>query len=264
MGTQIKWDITVVHSSLEAFSAALKIWENTDYIGVFGGDGTLMQVAKALYLKPVPLVIFPGGTANVVAKELKVPLNLEKAIESFSSGKFSVRTIDMGLVNNLPFLIRLNMGILENMVTDASHEMKEHWGQFAYALSAFKNLNHDQDQYKITLDGESFLLEAVALTVTNFGNIGIQGFSFLPGIQIDDGFLDLIVLTHADFGTLVNLTGSTLMQNDSSILKHWKAREIIIEMDKPESFLWDDRSEIASRLDIKIAPKSLHVLIPNL
>jgi diacylglycerol kinase family enzyme len=141
--------------------------------------------------------------------------------------------------------------------------MKEQWGQWAYGISAFKDLDHPEKTYKISLDGHTFRLEAVALTITNIGNIGKKGFSFLPGIKVDDGFLDIIALNHADFISLFKITGTTLLQKESSVLKHWKAKSIRIEMDEPISFICDDIEVTASGIDIMVSPKSLNVVIPN-
>jgi diacylglycerol kinase (ATP) len=54
-----------------------------------------------------------------------------------------------------------------------------------------------------------------------------------------------------------------LFQTDSAVLKHWKVKEVIIQMDKEYSFLCDDSAQTATELRIEVSPQSLNVLIPD-
>jgi len=261
--TDIEWQVHVTKMEGEAFTIAEALSGKTDLLAVYGGDGTVMEVARALHGSNTPIAILPGGTANVVAKELNLPLNIEEAIRLILSTEPVIQQIDMGMVNGCPFLIRVNLGILADMVTEASPEMKETWGQFAYGITAFKTMQQEAKAFRMTIDGKQFIQEAVALTVTNVGNIGRKGYAFLPGISITDGWLDVIALDKADFTSLLKITGSMLFQTDSAVLKHWKVKEMIIHMDQDESFLRDDTAETARELRISVSPGSLKVLVPN-
>lgn len=232
-------------------------------LAVCGGDGTVMEAARALYRTNTALAIIPGGTANVMAKELNIPLEVDAALELLRSGN-TVRSIDMGLVNDCPFLIRVNMGLFSDMITETDPALKEKWGQLAYGLTAFQTLGRDAVTFELTIDGRSFEQEAVALTVTNAGNVGRAGYSFLPDISVDDGLLDVIALDKADVGSLLRVTGSILLQKDSSVLKHWKARSVSVRLPPGSSWLCDDKEENATDLSIKVAPAALRVVVPAL
>ena len=50
-----------------------------DVVLACGGDGTLNEVINGLAPSQVPLGILPGGTANILARELRLPLNPVRA-----------------------------------------------------------------------------------------------------------------------------------------------------------------------------------------
>jgi diacylglycerol kinase (ATP) len=261
----IDWAVTVTTREGEVFEKAksLVTEPGLDVVAVYGGDGSIMEAARALHATPMALAILPGGTANVMAKELNIPLESPDAIKLLTSGQGAIKRVDMGLVNGCPFLIRVNLGILADMVTETSPEMKDRWGQWAYGITAFQTMQQESSIFHLNIDGKEFTREAVALTVTNAGNIGKKGYSFLPDISVSDGFLDVIALDKTDMLSLLKVTGSMLFQKDSAVLQHWKAKEVTIGMEQETSFLRDDSAEMTKLLTIKIVPASLNVLVPE-
>src|SRR5450432_3256127 len=116
-GTDIVWDISVTHKEGEVFTVAKQLIGKVDLIAVYGGDGSVMEAARALHMSDMTLAIIPGGTANVMAKELDIPLDSIEAIRLLTCEDHIVKKIDMGLVNGYPFLIRVNLGVLSDMIT---------------------------------------------------------------------------------------------------------------------------------------------------
>src|SRR5262245_505261 len=54
------------------------IGSGTEVVISYGGDGTLNEVVQGMAGSEVPLAVWPGGTANVVARDLGVSSNLAK------------------------------------------------------------------------------------------------------------------------------------------------------------------------------------------
>ncbi|MFN0048224.1 MAG: diacylglycerol/lipid kinase family protein [Cytophagales bacterium] len=261
--TEINWDVTVIHTDSDLKNVVLDLIEKTDLIAVYGGDGTVVEVAKQLIGKNTPMAIIPGGTANVLAKELSIPTDTIEAIKLLKNKEVEIRQIDTGLVNGQPFLIRINFGIMADMVSHADRQMKDSLGQLAYGITALQTLTEIEPiTYKMTIDGKELIEKGVSLTVTNSGNIGITGYSFLPDISVEDGFFDVILLGNTDFMSLLRVASSTLFQTESEVLKHWKCKEITIELDAPTTFICDDIEKEARKVEIKVNPKSLHILTP--
>jgi diacylglycerol kinase (ATP) len=259
----IKWEVSVTRKDYSAKEIAKSLIGKTDLIAVYGGDGSVMEAAQALIGTDMPLAIIPGGTANVMAKELGIPTDVMEALALIRNNELAVRKIDTGLVNGEPFMLRVNFGIMADMVTHADREMKENFGQLAYGFSTLQTLiDVHPTLYKMKIDGKAIEEEGVSLTITNSGNIGLEGYSFLPGISVSDGFFDVILLNHADLSSILRVTGSTLFHTDSDVLKRWKCKEVTIELDHAQKFICDDIEKEASCIHINVVAKSLNILVP--
>ena len=145
----------------------------------------------------------------------------------------------MATANDNLFMIRMNLGIMADMVIDATSEMKNRVGQLAYGIAGMQSIMKTEPiSYKMKIDGREIVEEGVALTVTNCGNIGIEDYSFLPDISIHDGLLDVILLNHADLMSIVRIAGTTLMKTESEVLKHWKCKEFEISLTLRKNLFW--------------------------
>lgn len=261
--SHLSWEVKVVNKEGDIENMVKEVMPDANLIAVYGGDGSICSAAKVLHGSRVPLAVLPGGTANVVAKELEIPLATEDALKMIAENNYIIKPVDMGTVNGCPFLLRINMGIMADMITETTDERKEKWGQLAYGITAFENRPTEGVLYKMVIDEEPVEYTGVALTVTNAGNVGKKGYSFLPGISITDGLLDVIALDKADLLSILKVTGSVLLHTETNVLKHWKAKDIHIILPEETTFLCDDEPQVAKELRIKVSPASLNVLVPK-
>src|SRR5436853_1739431 len=76
----IDWEVKVTKKAGDAQRYAQEaVKAGVDAVAVYGGDGTVMEVASGLVGTDMPLAIFPGGTANVMSIELGIPSDLAQA-----------------------------------------------------------------------------------------------------------------------------------------------------------------------------------------
>ncbi len=262
-GSNIEWGLSIMKDDNDAKGFAQQWLGKVDVIAVYGGDGSISEVAQVLKGSDTPLAIIPGGTANVISKELGIPQNTIEAIELLKSFNTECILMDMATANDNLFMIRMNLGIMADMVIDATSEMKNRVGQLAYGIAGMQSIMKTEPiSYKMKIDGREIVEEGVALTVTNCGNIGIEDYSFLPDISIHDGLLDVILLNHADLMSIVRIAGTTLMKTESEVLKHWKCKEFEISFDTPQKFILDDFAMEAKNFHIRVIPNALKVLVP--
>ena len=260
----VDWEIALTKKNISAGAIAKEWIGKTDLIVVYGGDGCVTEVAAALHHKGLPMAIIPAGTANVMAKELGISTDTTEALSILKAGAHKLLDVDMGLMNEQPFLLRVNIGIMADMVLEADRDLKNSVGQIAYGITALKTLSSAEPiNYKLEIDGQPHDESGVSLTVTNSGHIGIGDFSLQPGISITDGLLDVILMRDAGLMSVLKVAGSTLLQTETEALSHWTCREIDIRMEQPYSFICDDHEETAQHLSIKTLAKAIQILIPS-
>ena len=63
--------------------ARAAVESGADVVLACGGDGTINEVINGLAGSEVPLGILPGGTANILARELRIPLTPVRAARQF-------------------------------------------------------------------------------------------------------------------------------------------------------------------------------------
>ena len=96
----IHWDVSITHGAGDGCDAAKAAREGgADVVGVYGGDGTVIEVASGLVGSEVPLMILPGGTGNLVAAELGIGRNLDRACKRVCGDSYETRDVDVGKIN---------------------------------------------------------------------------------------------------------------------------------------------------------------------
>src|SRR5918912_4275251 len=105
-----------------------------------GGDGTVNEVVNGL-AKDATLGVLPLGTANVLARELGLPLNVEAACKRILAGPES--RIDVGIATNHDgverrFTCMAGIGFDAHVVNEVTPRMKRYLKTLAFALMAFK------------------------------------------------------------------------------------------------------------------------------
>jgi diacylglycerol kinase (ATP) len=119
--------------------------EQRQMVIVCGGDGTLNEVVNGLAGSAIPLALLPAGTANVFAKELGLPWNVESAASLIARSR--LRRIGLGHVaaadlgeEGRYFLSLAGAGPDGAMVRAVSQKLKDRTGTIAFWLEGFRQL----------------------------------------------------------------------------------------------------------------------------
>jgi diacylglycerol kinase (ATP) len=111
---------------------------------VAGGDGTINEAIQGLAGTTARLAIIPRGTANVLARELGLPLNNEQAIAVAARGKS--RKIYLGLATDETtnetrhFVLMAGIGLDASVVRRVQPRLKKRIGKGAFWISGLSHL----------------------------------------------------------------------------------------------------------------------------
>jgi diacylglycerol kinase (ATP) len=261
----IDWDVFVTKQAGDARRYAEQaVQAGVDAVGVYGGDGTVREVATGLIGTDVPLAILPGGTANVIAVELGIPSDLAQAAALVGADQPADRRIDVGQIGDHYFLIRVGMGFEAQMVQGADRPLKDRVGPLAYAVAAMQALAAPTvAEYRLTIDGTVVECAAMTCIIANAGSFGALPLTIAPTIDIGDGLLDIVVVTRADLPSLVQVAASIVAGNeDAEPLQRWRAREVHVEADPPQSVQVDGELWGHTPFTARIVPQAIRVLVP--
>jgi diacylglycerol kinase (ATP) len=278
-GSDIRWDVGVTLATGDAARLTKEAVEaGYDVVAAYGGDGTIMEVASGLAGSEVPLAILPGGTANVISVELGIPRELEAACMLLLDKDAPTQAVDLGLVGEHYFMLRLGIGFEAEMVAGAERDLKNRLGILAYAVSALKSLRETPvSQYRLELDGEEVECEGISCMIANSGNLAIGGMTLAPNISVSDGLLDVVVIRNADLEALIAIANSIRGINPANeaaesldeeaihkSLQHWQVKKVRVEADPPQTIQADGEIIGSTPIQAEIIPKAVRVIIPRI
>nr|WP_321981065.1 diacylglycerol kinase family protein [uncultured Cohaesibacter sp.] len=88
--------------------------DDFDILLAGGGDGTVSAAAETAWRNNKTLAVLPGGTMNLYARALSIPLDVELAIDALSSGK--KKDADIATANGDPFVHQFSVGLHPRMI----------------------------------------------------------------------------------------------------------------------------------------------------
>jgi YegS/Rv2252/BmrU family lipid kinase len=165
-----------------------------DLLIAAGGDGTVSAVATGISEFQIPMGILPAGTGNGLARDLKIPLALDRALEVIYK-RAEIRALDAIQVGERYFLLNLSAGLTPKAMEETDRVQKRQVGRLAYILAGLRLLGGVQPStYYLEIDGSRHKVRASEVLLLNSMNLGDTGRILQLDIHNDDGRLDLFVV----------------------------------------------------------------------
>ncbi len=241
--------------SLEKLKTAIKK-ANADRVVAVGGDGTLKLVAECLLKTETPIGIIPAGSANGMAKELGIPLELHKAIALTTAGK--LKKIHAILINNELCIHLSDIGFNAYLVKKFD-ELPER-GMRTYAKAAWHAFwNHKKMEVSFKIDGKLVKEKAAMVALANATQYG-TGLQINPNGKLDDNLFEVIIVKEYSVLEIAKIWISKLPWNPKKI-ESYQVSELKINTKHKVHFQVD--GEYLGKVDTisaKIIPKALTIV----
>ena len=155
-----------------------------------GGDGTISAVVNGLGGRAVPFGVLPLGSANVLAREIRLPRAPEALASLVVTGPAS--PIWPGRVGNRAFVMMASAGFDSEIVAALSPELKRRVGRLAFVWGFLVRLWHcPACELTVRADGVEYRAAAV---VAAKGRHYAGPFVVAPGADLAEPVLELVLL----------------------------------------------------------------------
>ena len=184
-----KIDVIDTQAKGDATNVARKaVDDGYDMVIAAGGDGTVNEVVNGLVGSDVIFSCIPIGTENVLAKEMGIPFNIQKACEHISEAE--IKRVDVGKLKDRYFLSFAGVGLDAHAVSEVPSKLKEHLGSLAFFITGLRmawKYRKASPEATIILDDKK---EIVVFWLIIVGNICTYGWKVrvTPMASMDDGF----------------------------------------------------------------------------
>lgn len=233
-----------------------------DLIVACGGDGTINEVLNGL-ADHTPLGILPMGTANVLARELGIPLDLPSACALLKSG--APKPIDLGWCNGRRFSLMVGIGFDAEAVREVVPNVKDLIGAPAYVLAGLKALaNFPRPiRYRLRLTDRRLVQRGMMLVVANAASYA-GALLLAPQAAIDDGWLDVCLFRErsklAFLGQWVRVMLRRQLTDPNFV--YLRDQRIVVQCSPPAAVQLDGDYFGRTPVEIRALPGAVRVIRP--
>ena len=242
-----------------------------DVVAVYGGDGTTMQAAAALVGTDVALGVIPGGTGNLLAGNLRIPVSPARAARALV--RASPKLFDLGRMERPDgpqyFAVACGAGYDARVMAGTLSEHKRRWGMAAYVATTLRLIPVLRSTiHVITIDGVQYEADASMVLVANCGEVIPPFVKLGPGIAPDDGLLDVVVLRANSFSQSLRAVWHLLRVAPSALgevayVAHARGREVSVVTDPVQPVQLDGEPGGETPFTATVVPGAIQILVPG-
>lgn len=250
-------------------------------VAAVGGDGTVNVVANGLAAADpdqpaAALGILPAGTANVLARDLGLPVPLPGVLDTLpEAARWLTRSrpawVDAGRVVNAAgqrvFLCWTGVGLDAAITAQvmANPKIKRRLGAFAFVFGALRQVNEirHSPQYTVQVDQRRFQGRGVLAVASNIQRYAVV-FDMAPEAAMNDGLLDVTFFHSVTvFNGLNKLWKlSTAQHIDDPGVDYSTGRLVSIDAETPQPVHVDAEPFGETPVTIEVLPRALRMMVP--
>jgi diacylglycerol kinase (ATP) len=240
-----------------------ELGKDVDVIVIGGGDGTINKALPDLLKLKKPFAVLPLGTANDFARTIGLPDDPLQAAEVALSGR--EHGIDVGVVNDIPYLNVASVGVASKVAKAQSKELKKRWRVFAYVIGLLRALQTLKPFFVyLDIDGKPTWSGPVFQISIGNGRFHGGGLTVAEDAAIDDGKLDLYLIHPGRFWQLVaSVTHLKFGLAKPDVLNRLTATTAALHTDRPRPVNADGQLATQTPAKFELSPKALTVMVPQ-
>ena len=230
-----------------------------DGVIAVGGDGTLKLVAECVVNTDIPLGIIPAGSANGMAKELEIPLEIEDALAVAASGH--TKKIHAIAVNDELCIHLADIGFNAYLVKKFD-ELPQR-GMWTYAKAAWTAFwYHRKMNIEMTMNGNTIKSEAAMIVIANATKYG-TGFEINPDGKLDDELFEVILIKEYAVMEILKIWISKLPWNPEKI-ESFQTSAISITTKRKGHFQVDGEfMGKTNKVTATLLPAAIRMIVPS-
>ncbi len=247
----------------DARKAVQRLNNDCHIIVIMGGDGTINEVLNGLRNWKTRLGIIPIGTANVLAKELKIPFDVMSACEVITQE--NELKLDLGKNEKGYFVLIAGVGLDATIVKDLSTRRNGNISYASYTIPIIKNLlGYKYPKLSVKVDGKLIENNAGLVFVGNTKSYGgpIEVTSYA---KANDGTFDVCIVKIKSRLSILILMWNALMRTlpESKDVKYIKGKIVSITSDLRVPYQMDGDFAGYVPTIFEIIPNVAPILVPK-
>ncbi len=233
---------------------------DVDIVAIVGGDGSVNEAATGLINTTTPLVIIPAGSGNGLARHLKMPINLKKAIQQMHTYKQS--QIDTATLNGHPFFNVAGIGF-DALIANRFDTFGKR-GISSYIQLIFKEFfTYQAKNYQLFVNNKRYDANAFSVSFCNGSQFGNNAY-ISPQANISDGKLNVAILKKINAFNVFRLAALLLLRriHRSNHYLELTGNHISIIQEDEFAHIDGDPIKCGKKITVELKQKSLLVLTP--
>jgi diacylglycerol kinase (ATP) len=262
------WELDVYETTGEEVLADVvreRSEQNVDLVIAAGGDGTVAGVASGLVNTKIPLAIIAGGSGNMVAQELKIPTDVDAAMD-LVTGEHEYRDIDALCLGSSYYFLTVSVGMSTRVMRDTKREQKRRFGFFAYVYNGLSTLSGIKlRHFRLDVDGRKLSGWASEIFIVNAGLLGLKAVREGLGIKPDDGKMEVCIVRSRTLVDLMGVLWNVLVVGEQNHpeLKCLDVKDYVrIETSEPTIVEGDGEIIGKTPLQLNLVKHAIRVVVP--
>ena len=243
--------------------------KKADLVLSIGGDGTFNEIVTGNNKRKNKLVLshVPVGTTNDIGHMLGLNKNIVKSVEKILQGE--VKQVDLGLINDQPFVYVAGFGKFINVPYQTSRKLKRKIGHLAYLINGAKEFFQTTKLHELeyTIDNTTYHGYYSLILISNANRIA--GFNNIyKTVKLDDDQFEVMfcnITRRKDLVKTLILIIKDGITNVPGIYCH-TCKDLEINFKEPVKNNWTIDGEKLKDEQTKYTftiNKELHLLVPK-